>query len=191
MATAVDPKPERTSSSHEEPLYEIVAGARVELPPMGMREVLIATALSFFLRGFARERGLGRVVTEGLFPVHPSGDPKRRPDVAFVSYARWPRERPIPPTNDWDVVPDLAIEVVSPTNTAAEILAKIREYFRAGVRRVWVVYPTERQVYDYADATRVRIASDAEALEGGELLPGLRLPVADLFEDLGDPPTTA
>ncbi len=88
-------------------------------------------------------------------------------------------------------MPDLAVEVVSPTNTAVEVIGKVQEYFGAGVRRVWVVYPTVRQVYDYNDPASVRILRDTDALDGDPVLPGLRLPVADLFEDLGNAPATA
>ena len=58
-----------------------------------------------------------------------------------------------------------------------------QEYFQAGVRRVWVVYPTERLVYAYASPTGLRVLGAAESLDGEDVLPGLRLPVADLFED--------
>ncbi len=100
MAIATKLMPQPSVLPIEEPLYEVVGGQRVEPPPMGVREVLIATTLACFLRGFARDRRLGRIVIQGRFPFARSGNPKRRPDVAFDSYERWPRERPIPPTND-------------------------------------------------------------------------------------------
>jgi Uma2 family endonuclease len=168
----------------EHALYEVVDGRRVELPPMGAAENLIASTLTQLLGHFARTNGLGRVAAETLFPVSPAHDPQRRPDVAFVSYGRWPRGRPVPSTNAWDVVPDLAIEVVSPSNTANEILAKIREYFQAGVQRVWVVYPSERLVYAYDSPTSNRVLKETDDLEGEAVLPGFRLPVTDLFQDV-------
>ena len=166
----------------DEPLYEVIDGRRVELPPTGAREVFIASILVEYLAPFARAQQLGRVVAEMLFTLHPD-NPRRRPDVAFISYQRWSRDRPIPSENAWEVVPDLAIEVVSLTDFAVDALAKVREYFQAGVRRVWVVYPTERLVYVYASPTSLRVLGPAEALDGEDLLPGLRLPVAALFED--------
>jgi Uma2 family endonuclease len=110
-------------------------------------------------------------------------DLQRRPDVAFVSAERWPIGRRIPDDAAWDVVPDLAIEVVSPTNTAAEVLARVREYFQAGVRRVWVVYPNERLIYTYQSPTSVRVLQAGDDLDGDPLLPGFRLPLTTLFED--------
>jgi Uma2 family endonuclease len=107
---------------------------------------------------------------------------RRRPDVAFVSYQRWPRNRRVPRAEAWDVVPDLAVEVVSPSNTAEEILAKIREYFQASCLRLWVVYPAEEMVYVYQSPTQLRVLTRNDNLEGEDFLPGFRLPLAELFE---------
>lgn len=112
---------------------------------------------------------------------------QRRPDLAFVSYERWPASRPIPSTHAWDVVPDLAVEVVSPGNTHSEILDKIEDYFRAGVRRVWVVLPTKRKVYDYESDTRIQILGPDDALDGGDLIPGFRLRLRDLLDEPAQP----
>jgi Uma2 family endonuclease len=161
-------------------LSAVVTGQRVELPPMGAFETNLASELLAQLGSFARRNRLGRAVAEMLFLLAVVGT-KRRPDVAFVSYGRWPRERRVPRAETWDVVPELAVEVVSLTNTAEEILAKIREYFRAGVQRVWVVYPAEELVYVYQSPTENRILSRKDELDGEEILPGFHLPVAELF----------
>src|SRR5262249_22456182 len=110
---------------------------------------------------------------------------KRRPNVAYVSYERWPRERQVPHGEAWEVVPNLAVEVVSPSNSAVEVLAKIREYFQAGVQRVWGIYPTEELVYVYDSPTHNRILARDGQLDGEDVLPGFRLPVAALFEEEG------
>jgi Uma2 family endonuclease len=123
-------------------------------------------------------------VVEGLFAINPKGEPERRPDVAFVSYARWPRERRVPSANTWEVVPDLAVEVVSPSNRAVEVLGKVREYFQAGVLRVWLVYPTERLVYIYESPMRNHVLGLNDTIDGGDPLPGFRLAVADLFDNV-------
>ncbi len=167
----------------EEPLYEIIDGRRVEKPPMGTFQIIVAAILDQQLGAFARTGRLGRVVPEMLFRINPAGSPMRRPDIAFVSFDRWPRDRKVNSDNGWDVVPDLAIEVVSPSNTADEVLGKVREYFQAGVRRVWVVYPSERQVYVYASPTRNSILGEGDELAGEDILPGFRLPLVELFED--------
>jgi Uma2 family endonuclease len=165
-----------------ESLYEVVDGKRVELQPMGARESHLAMVLAGFLWSFVRAQRQGRVESEMLFQLDAETDLQRRPDVAFVSYERWPRERPVPPTAAWQVVPSLAVEVVSPTNTAPEVLRKVREYFQAGVQRVWVVYPDEEQVYVYSSPTSIRVLERSGELDGEELLEGFRLPLSELFE---------
>jgi Uma2 family endonuclease len=109
--------------------------------------------------------------------------------VAFVSYQRWARERPLPHTDPWPVVPDLAVEVVSPNDLAEELRIKVRDYFQAGVQQVWVIYPKLALVDVYSSVGAMHSRGRGEELEGEPALPGLRLPVASLFED--DPaPTT-
>jgi Uma2 family endonuclease len=109
-------------------------------------------------------------------------DRSRRPDAAFVSFKRWAKNRPLPRDADaWDVVPDLTVEVVSPTDVAEQLQEKIDEYFRAGVSLVWVVYPLRSQVYVYQSPTQVRILTAADELDGGALLPDFRLSLSELF----------
>jgi Uma2 family endonuclease len=137
----------------------------------------------FYLRQFAKKHNLGRAVAEMLFLLDKDKNLQRRPDVAVVTYQRWPRERKVPRTNAWDVVPELAVEIVSATNTAEEILTKIRDYFKSGVHRVWVVYPLEELVYVYRSPLDPRVLAKTGELDGEDILPGFRLPVAALFED--------
>ena len=116
-----------------------------------------------------------------MFRLAPEG-PARRPDVAFVLFDRWPYATSFdedPPT--FDLVPNLAVKVVSPSNGFDEVVAKIRDYFFAGVQLVWVVLPRQRQVYAYESPEQVRILSEKHELEGGTVLPGFRLPLTELF----------
>ena len=129
----------------------------------------------------AQENQLGRVVSETLFLLDPALGLKRRPNLAFVSTERWPLRRRIPDTEAWEVIPDLAVEVISKTNTANQMAEKIEEYFRSSVRQVWVVYPGTSKVYIYDSATSVKILQVGDDLEGGSVLPGFRLALEDLF----------
>jgi Uma2 family endonuclease len=162
-------------------LYEVVNGQRVELP-MSAYATWIATRLTYRLGPFAEAHALGTVVAEMLFILDEQADLRRRPDVAFVSAQRWPLEREIPETGDWILVPDLAVEVVSPNDLFEDVVAKMQEYFHFGVQQVWIVLPAEKQVYVYDSPTQVRILTSPQEVEGGKLLPGLRLPVADFFQ---------
>jgi Uma2 family endonuclease len=167
----------------DEPLYEMIDGRIVEKPPIGAYQVWIASILTVFLHGPAAVNPMGRVVGEMLFTLDAGRKLKRRPDVAFVSYDRWPRRRPVPDEESWEVVPDLAVEVISTSNSAREVVKKVGDYFRAGVRVVWVVFPSERLVYVYRSATDLHVLQIGDELDGGDVLPGFRRPVRDLFEE--------
>jgi Uma2 family endonuclease len=166
--------------------YEVIDGEIVEKPPMGAREGLFATKLILWLSRFGGIERFGQLASEVLFKLHPAGKRSRRPDVAFISFERWPGDRLVPPGDDWDVVPDLAIEVISPTNSAIDVVKKLNDYFRAGVRLVWVVYPVQRLFYSYRSPTEVRILGPDDELEGDPVLPGVRLPVRALLGDVPD-----
>jgi Uma2 family endonuclease len=116
--------------------YEVVDGQVLDNPPMGARESLLASFLQELMGPIASSNRLGRVVTETLFLLDRSRNLKRRPDLAFISAARWPLKRQVPRTEAWDVIPDLTVEVISQSNTADQIMKKIDEYFQAGVRSV-------------------------------------------------------
>jgi Uma2 family endonuclease len=168
--------------AQDEPLYEIVDGQRVELPPMSAYATWLASRLHSRLSPYAEEQGLGTSVVEMLFILDAASDLRRRPDVAFVSAARWPLDRELPSTGDWEVVPNLAIEVISPHDVFKDVLAKLREYFLYGVQLVWVIAPEEQQVYVYASPTHVRVLTVRDEVTGDEILPGFRLPLAHLFQ---------
>jgi Uma2 family endonuclease len=171
------------ASPDDDLLYEVVDNQVVELAPMGAYEVWIATLLVARLATFARQHQLGRAVHEMLFDLTAATGRKRRPDVAFVSFDRWPRHRRIPRIEAWDVVPNLAVEVVSRTDSGDYIVDKVAEYFHAGVERVWIVFPSQAQVYTYDSPTSVRILTRTDELSGDPILPHFRLPLVELFED--------
>lgn len=162
-------------------LYEVLDGEIVEKPPMGTRQELMAGILYLRLGHFVEMHKLGWAVVETLFDFTKQVGHKRRPDLAFVSEQRWPRSKAIPERDGWQVVPDLAIEVVSPSNSWDEVLDKVQEYFQVGVRRVWVVSGPHRQVHVFSSPTEVRIFARTDTLDDAELLPGFRLPVAEVF----------
>jgi Uma2 family endonuclease len=167
-------------------LYEVIDGRIVE-KPMGAYENWLAVVFFGVLHGYAEANGVGRVVPEMIFDFRPKLNRERRPDVAFVSFERWPRDRGIPQTRSWAVIPDLAVEIVSPTNTAVNVAEKLQEYFLVGLRQVWVVYPRQAWVYVYTQAASVRILTSADELDAGDVLPGLRISVQDLFDRAGVP----
>ncbi len=165
----------------EKRLYELVDGVLVE-KAMGFSESSLACALSAWLRAFVLPRNLGIVLgADGTMKLRPGL--VRIPDFSFLSWDRFPDRRyptvPLP-----DVAPDLAIEVLSESNTRAEMQRKRREYFGAGVRLVWEVDPVARTVAIFDTADHSIVLDESQTLEGGVVLPGFALPLADLFGEL-------
>jgi len=175
-----------TASGEDIERYEIINGVRVEREPMGAFETVLASWLCYLMNSFAVGKKLGLAVNEVLFVLNAARNLQRRPDVAFVSYGRWPSSV-VARAPAWNVVPDLAIEIVSPTNLAEEIDRKITDYFQAGVRLVWVFYPDSGRVYVYQSPTHVSILERTDTLDGGEVLPGFRLPITALYEAVAKP----
>ena len=101
--------------------------------------------------------------------------------MAFVSYERWPKDRTLPGTATWRVVPDLAVEVISPHDLAVEVLEKVDDYFRAGVRLVWVMYPRHRRVFVHTTPKSITVLDASDTLDGGDVLPGFQIHLTDLF----------
>ena len=137
---------EAVPMTFDEVFHEVVGGQRVEMPLPSVHACLIASRLAMKIETFASAREFGRAIPWTLFRLSTSPDLQRRPGAAYISFDRWPRSRGLPTIDPWDVVPDLVVEVVSATNYAEEIPTKSREYFEAGVRRAWVIYPHESLV---------------------------------------------
>jgi Uma2 family endonuclease len=186
-----DPFPPPGWDSYALRFYEIVDGEFVRKPPPWALESVLASLLQGLMGPFARANGLGRVVTEILFLIDRTRILMRRPSLAFVSAQRWPPRRRVPETEAWDVVPDLAIEVINPTTQADAFAIKIEEYFQAGVKAVWVILPVTSKVYVYESPTRVRILQVGDVLEGGDLLPGFQVALSTLFEEGDEEPEPA
>ncbi|QDV32185.1 Uma2 family endonuclease [Tautonia plasticadhaerens] len=167
--------------------YEVVDGVVVEVPPMGSFEADIANLIAYSMNEHARPRRLGRAFVGVLFRIDVGREIRRQPAVAFVSAARLPAGKRAPKASSWQVVPDLAVEIVSPSDQAAHLNRKIADYFQAGTIAVWVIYQETRQVYAYSSPVDVRILTPPADLDGGAVLPGFRLPIARLFEDDPDP----
>jgi Uma2 family endonuclease len=163
----------------EDDLYEIINGEKV-IKPVSTYENVLAGLLFARLHAYAESNGFGRAVIEVMFDL-PNLPNDRRPDVGFVSFDRWPLGRGIPRTKAWAVVPDLAVEVVSPYDDFRDVVERVGEYFRAGVRSVWLVVPGEEVVYRYTSRTDVCILTRGEELTGEPVLPGFRVALADLF----------
>ncbi len=165
-----------------EPLFEILDGQRVELPPMSILASRVTSRVHGQISHFLCANPLGEALMETLFHLPLPADRNRRPDIAFVSTQAIAQAPPqLGSENAWDVLPELMGEVVSPHAYAEELVERVAEYFAAGTKLVWVIYPTQRLIYVYTSPHQVRVLRDTDELDGGAVLPGFRIPVASIF----------
>jgi Uma2 family endonuclease len=157
-------------------LCELIDGTLVE-KPVRMWEGLIAVKLGTILNNFALPRNLGLVFGPDSTMRMKSGR-IRLPDISFISMARIPKTRESVPS----ICGDLVIEVLSESNTAAEMNLKLIEYFQSGTRLAWIVDPQTRTVAIYHQPGEpTRVVDDQASLDGEDVLAGLSFPVAEIF----------
>jgi len=164
-------------------LCELVDGTLVE-KTVGTQESFLAVALVGFLQPFVRANRLGKIGGADAMARMLGGN-VRMPDVSFFSRDRW---RALADRTAAIVAlsPDLAVEVLSRKNTRREMARKRREYFAGGTRLVWEIDPRRRTVAVFTSPTEHDTLTEADTLDGGDVVPGFALPVAELFHDPSD-----
>jgi Uma2 family endonuclease len=166
---------EEFASLPDEPgKQELSNGEVIVVPPPHAIHSEICWRITEALRDYLKRSGKGRVYSEAGFRLGPHT--VRQPDVAVLS------ETPVLPEGDWvSGAPDIAIEVLSPGNSAEDIELKISQYLAAGAKLVWIVSPKARQVrVCRADGTQVTLR-EPQSLTGEPALPGFLLPLVELF----------
>ena len=164
--------------------YELVDGRLVERKEMGARAAYVGSQLMLLIGNHNRERKLGRIFTSDAgYQAFPNNR-VRKPDLSFVRRGRLPGERV--PEGNIKVAPDLAVEVISPTDIHYETDRKVEEYLQAGTRLVWVVNPEVRTILVYRLDGSIIGLREKDTLDGEDVLPGFRCSVSDLFESLDD-----
>lgn len=165
----------------ERRLYELVDGTLVE-KAVGMRVSFLAVEICSELRAFVRQHKIGFVLgADGMTRLMQKL--VRIPDAAYYSWSHFPT-RKVPDVSILGVPPDLAVEVLSKGNTKKEIERKLKEYFLGGSRLVWVVNPKQRTARSHTAPDRFVEIHEDGTLDGGEVLPGFRLSVRDLFAEM-------
>jgi Uma2 family endonuclease len=160
--------------------YELVKGELRKMSPAGSEHGAIIINISVLLGQYVKSNKLGVCfAAETGFKIASDPDTVRAPDVAFVRRERIP-ESGIP-KKFWPGAPDLAVEVVSPGDTFNEVEEKVEQWLSAGTRAVWIVNPRRRSVSVYRSMTGVARLSEADELEGGEVVPGFRCKVSEIF----------
>ena len=159
--------------------YELVDGVVVEMTPVGGRHGWLALRLARLLADYVDAHQLGVVMVETGFTLARNPDTVRGPDVSFVGADRIPAAG-IPETF-WSGPPDLAVEIRSPSDTVAALHAKGGEYLARGVRLVWILDPAAETVTVSAPHLPLMTVGDPDVLEGGDVVPGLRISLRELF----------
>jgi Uma2 family endonuclease len=164
---------------HDGYRYELVDGEIRRMSPAGWRHGGVCFALGGRLREFVKARKLGHVAGSDTGVRLPDGN-VRAPDVCFVATGRFEGDKG--PVGFSPIVPDLAVEVLSPDDRPRAILDKVGEYLEAGVRLVWVIDPESRTATRYRSLNDVRVLSVDDDLEGEDVVPGFRCPLAEILE---------
>lgn len=185
----IDPRPQVSTLPER---YELIHGEVREATPMSSYAVKVANRLKRVVDRYLGGTPLGETAVELPYRIPQPGDEGRNriPDWSYVSFERWPADRPDSFTgNAQDVVPDVAAEMVSPSDSADDLLAKVREYLRGGVQLVWVVYPRVQEVHAYRPGVNTgRVYAAGDDLDAGDVLPGFRTPLGPLFPPAAPPP---
>jgi Uma2 family endonuclease len=155
---------------------ELVDGEIVEMSPAGGRHGQICVGIIGVLREFVKPRALGRLFDSSTGFRLPNGN-VRAPDVSFVAAER----ASVVDAGFVPLAPDLAVEVLSPSDQPRQVLDKIGDYLSAGTRLVWVVDPVTGSVAVYRALTDVRTVAADESLDGGDVLAGFRCRPADFL----------
>ena len=160
--------------------YELIEGELERMSPATPEHAWIETRFASRVGNHVESHSLGTVFgsSAGYFFGH-EPDTLLEPDFTFIRADR------VPPSADWraffEVVPDLVIEIISPSERRAHIDRKVAIYLTAGVRPVWFVDPWRRTVTVYAPNQEPFVLGDAQELDGRDVLPGLRFPIASIF----------
>lgn len=160
-------------------LPELIDGVLVE-KPLGHYESQLASILAYLIQQFVLPRKLG-VFYGSDCPIRLMPEQIRMPDVAYISWSRFPGGS-LPSGQVLALTPELTIEVISPSNSKAEMERKVKEYFLAGTRLVWYVYPEKRTVRSFRSPTEFQDLEGDQILDGGDVLPGFEVPVKTIFE---------
>ena len=160
--------------------YELVRGALRKMPPAGSEHGYVALNIGRSLSAYVRDNGLGRAyAAETGFKLASDPDTVRAPDAAFVNRERVEKAGRV--AGYWPSAPDLAVEVVSPGDTHAQVVEKALAWLEAGCRMVLVTDPEQRTVTVYRSLDDIRILTEGDTIDGADVVPGWKLPLAEIF----------
>jgi Uma2 family endonuclease len=163
--------------------YELVNGELIDVGNSGAKHGYVCSILMIILGGYIYSQKIGAIFDSSTAFRLKSGN-KRSPDFSFVAKDRLQGLEELP-DGFLEGAPDLAVEILSPSNTVEEIHDKLVEYFDNGAQLVWVIHPKEHYVLVYRSSVQPdRLLKSTDLLDGEDIIPGFTLPVANLFQKL-------
>jgi len=158
---------------------ELMRGRLVVHEPPGYRHGVVALGIARLIANYVHHHALGTVVAaETGFKLFSNPDTVRAADAAYVSRDRAPDPQP---SGYLELAPNLVVEVVSPSDRAGEIQAKVSDWLTGGSRLVWVIDPGRKRAIVYREDGSVDLLADQDALDGEDVLPGFACPLDDLW----------
>jgi Uma2 family endonuclease len=160
--------------------YELVNGELKKMSPAGHNHGRVTIRLTLPIARHVVKHNLGEVyAAETGFKLGSNPDTVRAPDIAFIRQQRVDEVGKA--KGYWPGAPDLAVEVLSPDDRVLEVEEKVSEWLAAGTGQVWVVSPTLQTVTVYSSATEILVLTENDVLEGGDVLPGFRIEITEIF----------
>ena len=157
--------------------YELVDG-EIVVSPAGVRHSQIAVQIGYLLKRFLEDSPLGIVCGADVGIILPNGN-LRSPDVSFIKNEKLPGGKA--PETFGEIIPDLVVEVLSPSDNMRQVADKIGEFLECGVPLVWLVDPKARTVTVYRSLTDTRQLAGDDAIDAAPVLPGFTTKVSDFF----------
>jgi Uma2 family endonuclease len=158
--------------------YEVSEGELIVMPPVKSLHTLVALTVLETLQTYLKQQSIGRAIPEAGYLLSRNPLTVRQPDVSVLS-----NERIASTSEDkyFEGSPELAVEVVSPSDSAQDLETKVEQYLRFGSKQVWIVYPKKKRVHVFRPNAGPAILDESQMLEGGNVLPGFSVKVSDLF----------
>ena len=166
---------------HDGMRYELVEGELRMMSPSGWKHGEVVGVFHTLLGSHIRQHRLGVIFgAETGFKISESPDTVRAPDIAFIAKENLPADEP--KEGFWPGAPDLAIEVLSPSDQAEEVAAKTKMWLDSGVQQVWIVDPRKKSLTVHRSSGEVSVFNNDQLFESGEIVPGFSMSVAELIE---------
>jgi Uma2 family endonuclease len=160
--------------------YELVEGRLIRMSPASYKSSLVGGNVHAAMHHYVKQHRLGICApADGAMRLATDPDTVRAPDISFVRAERVP-PGPLPP-GFWPVAPDLAVEVLSPSDRFSEVQRKVQDYLDAGTRLVWVLDPEARTATVYHPGGRSSFVDEHGTLDGEDVVPGFRLSLAEVW----------